>query len=297
MNPERTSVAELIPNVLSSWDIVPDDVSPISANGNCHWRVRRGRDGFVLRMYRRGQSDSSIQYELDILNRLRHRGWPVAAAVGDTVEHSGFVFALFPLLPGSPHEAETAGQRRRRGRILAELHLELSAMTDMRQRSGWKRADEVAHSIEADRLRPSATAHTIALHLERVRDRLDAAGASSFPVTVIHGDLIAQNLLFQGDELSGVLDFDSVHLDLRAADVACARRSTQDEVVRGYLEIAPLTDAELGCLDDFWRTSVLRYALQVLRGDMAAGKDESELQWCVKQVEKTIPFDCKAGVE
>jgi Ser/Thr protein kinase RdoA (MazF antagonist) len=294
MNHERTCVAELIPNVLSSWAIVPDDVSPISANGNCHWRVRRGRDGFVLRLYRRGQSDSSIQYELDILNRLRSRGWPVAAAVGDTVRHSGFVFALFPLLPGSPHEAETADQRRRRGRILAELHLELGAMTDARQRPAWKRADEVAHSIEADRLRPSALAGPIALHLERVRDRLDAAGASSFPVTIVHGDFIGQNLHFQEDELSGVLDFDSVHLDLRAADVACARRSTQDEVVRGYLEIVPLTDAELGCLDDLWRATVLRYALQVLRGDMAADRDESELQWCVKQVEKTIPFDCKA---
>jgi len=297
MNLEGTGIVELIPHVLSSWDIVPDDVSPIGGSGNRHWRVRRGRDGFVLRMYRRGQSDLSIRYELDVLTRLRSRGWPVAAAVGDTVLHSGFVFALFPLLPGSPHEGETAGQRRGRGRILAQLHRELSAMTDMGQRSGWKRADEAAHSIEADRLRPSAMAGTIAFHLERVRDRLNAAGASSFPMTVIHGDLIAQNLHFQSDQLSGVLDFDSVHLDLRAADLACARRSAQDEVVRGYLEIAPLTDAELGCLDDLWRATVLQYALQVLRGDMAAGRHETELQWCVKQVEKTIPFDCKARVE
>jgi Ser/Thr protein kinase RdoA (MazF antagonist) len=130
----------------------------------------------------------------------------------------------------------------------------------------------------------------IALHLERVRDRLLAAGASSFPVAVIHGDFIAQNLLFQAEALSGVLDFDSVHLDLRAADVACARRSRQDDVVRGYLEIAPLTDAELGCLDDLWRATVLRYALRILSGNAAAENDESELQWCVKQLEKTIPF-------
>jgi len=109
-------------------------------------------------------------------------------------------------------------------------------------------------------------------------------------VTVIHGDFIAQNLLFQMETLSGVLDFDSVRLDLRAADVACARRGRQDDVVRGYLEVAPLTDAELGCLDDLWRANVLRYALQILSGNAAAETDESELQWCVKQLEKTIPF-------
>src|SRR5260221_13013684 len=105
-------VVELIRLVLSWGDIVPEGVSPIGGSGNRHWRVRRGRDGFVLRMYRRGQSDLSIRYELNVLTRLRSRGWPVAAAVGDTVLHSGFVFALFPLLPGSPHEGGTAGQRR-----------------------------------------------------------------------------------------------------------------------------------------------------------------------------------------
>jgi len=109
-------------------------------------------------------------------------------------------------------------------------------------------------------------------------------------VTVIHGDFIAQNLLFQADELSGVLDFDSVHLDLRATDVACARRSRHDDVVRGYLEIAPLTDAELGALDNLWRATVLRYGLQIIGRDVAAETDESELQWCVNQLEKTIPF-------
>ena len=137
-------------------------------------------------------------------------------------------------------------------------------------------------------------AGTIALPLKRVRGRLDAAGASSFPVSIVHGDFIAQNLLFQDDEVSGVLDFDSVHVDLRAADVACARRSTQDEVVRGYLEIVSLTDAELGCPDDLWRASVLQYALRVLRGEIAADRGESALQWCVKQVEKTIQFDGEA---
>jgi Ser/Thr protein kinase RdoA (MazF antagonist) len=291
MNAEWNKIAELIPRVLRSWNITPDDVTPISRSGNSHWRVRRGREDFVLRMYRRGQSEPSIQYELDILKRLRSQGWPVAAAVEETVLHFGFIFALFPLLPGCPHQEETAEQRRRRGRILGELHRELSAATDVGQRAEWQRADEVVRNSETRHLRGNDMHRTIALDLERVRDRLLAADASSFPVAVIHGDFIAQNLLFQGEALSGVLDFDSVHLDLRAADVACARRSRLDDVVRGYLEIAPLTDAELRCLDDLWRATVLRYALQILGGRVAAETDEPELQWCVKQLEKTMPFD------
>jgi hypothetical protein len=56
------------------------------------------------------------------------------------------------------------------------------------------------------------------------------------------------------------------------------------------IETVRLTEAELGCVDDLWRATVLRYALQILRGDMATNRDESELQWCVKQVEKATPF-------
>jgi len=118
----ETEFAGLIPDVLRSWNIAPDDVALISASGNSHWRVRYRRDDFVLRVYRRGQSEPSIRYELDILKRLRSLGWPVAAAVEETVLHAGFVFALFPLLLGCPRQEETSEHALCRGRILGELH-------------------------------------------------------------------------------------------------------------------------------------------------------------------------------
>jgi Ser/Thr protein kinase RdoA (MazF antagonist) len=109
-------------------------------------------------------------------------------------------------------------------------------------------------------------------------------------VTVVHGDLIAQNLLFQCGRLSGVLNFDSEHLYLHAADVICACRSGDDEVARGYLEVIPLSDSELGCLDDLWRASVLRYALQLLDSGAITGALVSELEWLVWQLGKTRAF-------
>ncbi len=51
----------------------------------------------------------------------------------------------------------------------------------------------------------------IGKQLENVHDRLYAAGAAQVPTTINHGDLIAQNLLFERGVLSGVLDFD-VHI-------------------------------------------------------------------------------------
>jgi Ser/Thr protein kinase RdoA (MazF antagonist) len=293
-----SDIAAVIPDVLKSWNIVSDHITPISTKGNCHWRVQSGAGRFVLRKYRAGQSAATIRYELDILQRLRDRGWPVAPAIEDPVCHSGFMFALFPLLPGCPHERELIEQARIRGRILAELHAELGLLSNAGQRPAWVKADEISSSaMETPPPDDSDSARTIAHHLECVPKRLCEAGASSFPVSVVHGDFLGPNLLFQHEALSGILDFDSVHLDLRAADLACARRSRNDEVVRGYLDVARLAEAELECLHDLWRAAVLRYALQIYNGDLAVENREAELQWCVKQLEKTVPFDtgCVVG--
>src|SRR5439155_17886428 len=47
----------------------------------------------------------------------------------DTVSHSGFVFALFPLLPGCPHQGETRSEEhtselQSRGHLVCRLLLE-----------------------------------------------------------------------------------------------------------------------------------------------------------------------------
>lgn len=281
------------------WNIVPDHVSLINVRGNTHWAVQRGRAAFILRMYGRGQTGSSIKYELDILRHLHDRGWPVAADADGVVWCGGSAFVLFPRLSGRPHLPEDERQRRQRGRILAELHRELGALVGFGQRSGWERADEVVVNGERRLARWPACALGVARpdmvralvrHLEDVHHRLCAADAPRLPLTVAHGDLIAQNLLFQQGTLSGVLDFDSAHLDLRAADIACARRSKDDEVARGYLDVIPLTDAELGCLGDLWRASVLRYAVQLCERATITGAVVSEFEWCVAQLEKTRPF-------
>lgn len=277
-------MSHTISEILKFWNIASDDITPISTRGNWHWRVRRGGDAFVVRRYRRGQSDASIGYELAILDRLCGHGWPVAAALDSVVCHSGFTFALFPFLPGRPHEGETVQQARQRGRLLGELRHELNGMTDVGQRPGWTTAVEISNPGNSD------LPGTIARYRESVTSRLLTAGAASFPVTVVHGDFIAQNLLFEDETVSGILDFDSVHRDVRAADVACARRSKNDDVVLGYLEVASLTAAELDCLDDLWRAAVLRYALQIHGDAVAAENRAAELQWCVKQLEKTVPF-------
>jgi hypothetical protein len=45
------------------------------------------------------------------------------------------------------------------------------------------------------------------------------------------------------------------------------------------------------CLDDLWRAAVLRYALQIHNDAVTVENRAAELKWCVKQLEKTVPFE------
>jgi Ser/Thr protein kinase RdoA (MazF antagonist) len=275
--------------VLRQWRLIPDDVRMLSSRSNTHWAIRRGTEAFVLRRYRSGHPGPSIAYEFEVLRHLHARGWPVAAPIDDVVWHEKSAFALFPRLPGRAPGRENDRRRRDRGRILAELHRDLVGL-DLGQRVGWRRTDEI---VLPDGAPPETDdlVGPIRAHWSDVHKRLTKATEGGLPVAVVHGDLIGSNLLFEHGKLTGVLDLDSTHLDLRAADVACARRSATDEVVLGYLAAGTLSAVELGCLDDLWRASVLRYAAQLLASTAPNIPVVPELEWCLRQLDKTCPFD------
>jgi Ser/Thr protein kinase RdoA (MazF antagonist) len=286
-------------HVLRSWNLDADGIALVSARANIHWRVRRGTRAYILRAYSTGRSSDSIGYELVVLRYLHDLGWPVAVPVREVIWNEDRAFALFPALPGSSRLPESSGDMRTRGRTLATIHEALAPLsTRLTQRPGWQRADEVVTSAAWDnvenaleRLRnyDPTSAHAIIRHRDRLRESLSDI-ARTCAQTIVHGDLIAENLLFVGERLTGILDFDSTHLDSPIADVACARRRRHDDVVRGYLEAGTLTESEIGCVADLWRASVLRYALQLLDRYNRWPHAADELAWCARQLEQSQPF-------
>jgi len=117
-----------IRKVLKTWNVAPDRVSLINARENTHWKVQRGRETSVLRMYGRRQTVLSIQYELDILRRLRVQGWPVATAIDGVAQIEGSAFVLLPMLPGRPHPREN--ERHRQSLRSLVLHRIVVSPTD-----------------------------------------------------------------------------------------------------------------------------------------------------------------------
>jgi Ser/Thr protein kinase RdoA (MazF antagonist) len=109
---------------------------------------------------------------------------------------------------------------------------------------------------------------------------------------LVHGDFATWNIKVAGWRLTGLFDFDGAHLDVRAYDVAAARRGYHDPVVEGYLSVAPLSDAEKEALDGLWLGGILNGLWRVLEGRLAAGETDLMygLGWHLEQLDKTRPY-------
>jgi Ser/Thr protein kinase RdoA (MazF antagonist) len=111
------------------------------------------------------------------------------------------------------------------------------------------------------------------------------------PRRIVHGDFSPWNIRVRGGRLAGVIDFDLAHLDVRAADVAWARRGYHDGVVHGYLKRAPLIDAELANLDALWTGGSLGSVWRVLVSRLAEGRLTTHgFDWNLEQLGKTRPY-------
>lgn len=96
--------------------------------------------------------------------------------------------------------------------------------------------------------------------------------------------------MWDSDELTGVLDFESTHLDLRVADFALSWRGEHDEVIRGYDEVSPLTDLERALIaPTSWAWMMLGVARE-LKAHRLTGSEPYDLTWVVEMLRRRTPL-------
>lgn len=222
----------------------------------------------MLRRYGTDVAERDIDYELRFGDQLAAAGWPVPPLLEPPIRWRGRWWALFGLLPGLQRNGP--GEDRRRGRLLAAVHATTSTFPAVR-RVGWPPVREIALDPRLSDAARFVERHfprqgrILLWHLEIAAHRF-AEVTGSAPTTVIHGDFNSRNLLFVGDRLSGILDFEGTHLDYRVADFALSWRARRDDVVLGYNDVAELTETEWQLLTPcLWAWAFLGVAAEVER--------------------------------
>ena len=251
--------------------------------GNGNWLVETAAaERFVLRRYHPQATRQDLAYEQAVLGYLADIGWVVPAALSPPVCWEGRWYCLTRYVPGEAVRAEDAGQRRRRGRDLARLHLALRGAEErIGQRPGWRpqhsavtvrtanQWEECVRGLASVSPRLAAWAEAAAT---QAGESLASLGADELPVMVVHGDFAEWNVHYDQGRLAGVIDFDLTHVDSRPYELAIARAYRAPEMLDAYrAELAacgwPLSELEEAAIGPVYRA----FRVGMVASEMADG--------------------------
>lgn len=175
---------------------------------------------------------------------------------------------LFPKLDGVHLEQVEEAHCRSIGQALGDIHVTLATQDWCRANPyspEWMDAtlQEVAAKIPKDDL----------AMLNRISNVYEAAQELNLPKGIVHGDLFRDNVLFDANELTGILDFFNACNDFLVQDIAITINDWCREdaisisptlraaLIEGYSEKRTLTEIELEHLPAFQTFSAARFAL------------------------------------
>lgn len=228
---------------------------------------------WVLRRHDRNPDIERARLQARFQVHLDEQRFPVPRIVGDPVRVDGAVWSLSEFVEGPLFDFGRPMQIAEAGRRLAQLH-------DV------ARSFRAVHVPAGGRVWPLEWCAAPELHLQDVRETFGPRHIDEFARAVrhvleitpvartaeletqwVHGDYHGLNMIFDGDRLAALLDFDAVHVSSRVTDVARGmfsfgrerRGSTtlRPAVVREFLRnYGPLTELERdfvpACLILYW---------------------------------------------
>jgi homoserine kinase type II len=268
-----------------------------SVNSNFLIEAARGR--FLVRIDE-VKSESEVRREIDLLSFLRKHSFPCPHPLQDRCgrfyrDYEGKWASVFRFYDGRviPPAKLRPGQLETIGRTLSDLHvIGKGYKKGIDNRFSFERMADLFLSVR-DRL-PNYF-RKISRTLEDEIEYLTQYLESKLPKGIIHGDLFADNILFRGEKLTAVLDFEAACRGKFIFDLATAVNAlcyvdgyySLDRfryVLQGYESVRTLSLAEWDAFPNELRYSSLRFTitrlhdffLKPMNGDQRINKDFQE---------------------
>lgn len=263
---------------------------------NTNYFVMTEQAKYVLTIFEANDFDE-LPYFVDLMTHLAEHDIPCPAPIKD--KHGVDLrlikdkpALLISCLSGGTVENPDAEQCAQAGRVLAKMHLAGGAFdrASINQRdTAWlmKTADQVMDKLSADD-------QSILSQALIFQDELDLR---ALPRGVIHGDLFRDNVLFDGTQLGGFIDFYYACNDVLAYDVAitvndwCLTDNGDFDELRlnafmqAYTEVRPFNDAEKQAWQGLLCIAALRFWLSRLydfhypaEGEITHAKDPNHFK-------------------
>jgi homoserine kinase type II len=242
---------------------------------NTNYFVTTSTGRYVLTLFEKNSAEE-LPYFLDLMAYLAEHGIPCPHPIANHQgaylgELNGKPAALVSCLRGSSLETPSATHCAEMGKTLAAMHLAGQAfplhMDNSRGPHWWRTTATTVMSFLDDQQRQL---------LETELEFQATFRHSDLPRGVIHADMFRDNVLFDGDALTGLIDFYYACNDVLAYDLAitvndwCVHADGQlDEdrlgaMLRAYHAVRPLSPAEQQAWPALLRAAALRFWLSRL---------------------------------
>jgi len=249
-------------------------------NSNYMLETRRedgSNERFILTLYEKRVNKADLPFFMDLLDHLHDRGCKVPRFIADREGHklqqlAGRPACLIEFLSGISVTEPTPQQAGAAGRALGELHVAARGFAGTRRNAldlpGWHELAERCGD-HLDDIAPG-----LAARVTQELAFLDAHWPADLERGIIHADLFPDNVLMNGDEVTGLIDFYFSCTDIQAYDLAITHgawcfsadggtyhAARGSALMRGYSETHGLTDAAAAALPALCRGAALRFLL------------------------------------
>jgi homoserine kinase type II len=272
-----------------------------SGISNTNYFVTTSTGRYVLTLFEEHSADE-LPYFLNLMKHLAERGVPCPHPVmrSDGVlldELNGKPAALVTCLRGRDIHEPSVKQCAELGRVLANMHVAGASFNGNNHDS----RDVVWREATAKSVSDLLSADDQAMLAQTMQRQVDL-DIQALPQGVIHADLFRDNVLFDGDEIGGVIDFYYACRGAYLYDVAIsvndwcvhadgsldARRV--GALLQAYHAVRPFTQAEQSAWPNMLPIAALRFWLSRLKdkhypqaGELTHAKDPQHfkkiLQW------------------
>lgn len=243
---------------------------------NTNYRLETGQGIFILTIYERRVAPSELPFFIGLKGHLAAKHYPCPSPVADksgqilqTIKDKPMAIVTF--LQGASTTVPSEHQCWKAGEVLAKLHLNAADFTITRPNAlgqhAWrplfKDTGKAADQLETG----------LVTKIEEWLSRIEAEWPKDLPTGIIHADLFPDNVLFSGDDISGVIDFYFACQDWFAYDLAIMinawcfdnqktyQHGHAAALYAGYTSLRPLNQAEYQALPVLARGAAMRFFL------------------------------------
>ena len=246
---------------------------------------------YVLTLFEEFEFDE-VPYFLDVVAHLKHKGFNVPAALIDIHGERLRVVKDRPAIivdcfPGEGLEQTSVETCRQMGAALAKLHIAGEDFPEQRESHrgmDWWHATSTALLAELEPKQAELLQSQIAAFDDFIAQHPD------LPKTTIHGDLFYNNTLFDGENLSAIIDFYNACYSWVMYDLAivvndwCSDMSTGEldmekyrALMKAYLYVREPNAGEIAAWPHMLRIAALRFWLSRLEAWHGAKNDPERL--------------------